>query len=438
MHDPSGLRFLIAARQAEIAELGDLLRTVDLVQAICVLVHQLQRERGLSNLLVASGGTRFATERETQLQHTDAAQAAADAQLQRLDPAGAAAPPVSPGSRLYARIAQAMQSQAAVAALREAVQRQSMDAPALTRAYVRIVAAWLQVVFEAADIAVDADVSRQLVSLFNLMQAKEQAGLERALGGAMFASGSAQSEQLSQLQDLIDAQERSLAVFAEFGAEPALQAAQAARVHPGIRDRQRLRRLLQPSSHGALNSALSMPWFDACTLCMDGLKEVEDTVLRHLRSLCVRKCAALEHELSALFRLSQAADQPGGLLTSEQALSLLESGAGGDAQSAPAMFGTEVGAATSALPAQLGRHVASLVQSQAQRLGTVTAELDAARAALQERKLVERAKGLLMQQAALTEDEAYQSLRRMAMNQSRRIADVAAGLLHRTNQVPDT
>lgn len=48
---------------------------------------------------------------------------------------------------------------------------------------------------------------------------------------------------------------------------------------------------------------------------------------------------------------------------------------------------------------------------------------------LEERKLVERAKGLLMKTQRLDEERAYRTLRRMAMDQNRRIGEVARSLL---------
>jgi hypothetical protein len=50
----SGLSFLIAARQCEIDELDQLARTSELVGLIGRLVHALQRERGMSNVFLAS------------------------------------------------------------------------------------------------------------------------------------------------------------------------------------------------------------------------------------------------------------------------------------------------------------------------------------------------------------------------------------------------
>ena len=56
-------------------------------------------------------------------------------------------------------------------------------------------------------------------------------------------------------------------------------------------------------------------------------------------------------------------------------------------------------------------------------------ELNAAQQKLTEPKFVERAKGLLMKARGLSEDEAYHTLRRMAMERNRRMGDVAKSVL---------
>lgn len=57
------------------------------------------------------------------------------------------------------------------------------------------------------------------------------------------------------------------------------------------------------------------------------------------------------------------------------------------------------------------------------------AELERSRAALAERKVIERAKGLIMRQRGLPEEEAYRMLRKAAMDQNRRVAEVAESLV---------
>jgi two-component system, response regulator / RNA-binding antiterminator len=48
---------------------------------------------------------------------------------------------------------------------------------------------------------------------------------------------------------------------------------------------------------------------------------------------------------------------------------------------------------------------------------------------LQDRKVIERAKGLLMKARGLSEDDAYHTLRRMAMDRNKRIGEMAASVL---------
>jgi response regulator NasT len=56
-------------------------------------------------------------------------------------------------------------------------------------------------------------------------------------------------------------------------------------------------------------------------------------------------------------------------------------------------------------------------------------ELQQAKSALEDRKVVEQAKTILMQQRGCSEDDAYVLLRRTAMNQNRKIADLARSLV---------
>jgi response regulator NasT len=57
------------------------------------------------------------------------------------------------------------------------------------------------------------------------------------------------------------------------------------------------------------------------------------------------------------------------------------------------------------------------------------AELAATRAALEERKVIDRAKAILMKARGIGEEEAYALLRKTAMDQGRRMADIAQQLV---------
>jgi response regulator NasT len=56
-------------------------------------------------------------------------------------------------------------------------------------------------------------------------------------------------------------------------------------------------------------------------------------------------------------------------------------------------------------------------------------ELDRTRSALEDRKVIDRAKGILMKLKGLTEDEAYVLLRSTAMREKKKIGEIAQSIL---------
>lgn len=62
-------------------------------------------------------------------------------------------------------------------------------------------------------------------------------------------------------------------------------------------------------------------------------------------------------------------------------------------------------------------------------VGRMRTELAQAKRALEERKVIDRAKGLLMKARGIDEEAAYALLRRTAMDQGRKVVDVAQALV---------
>ncbi len=59
----------------------------------------------------------------------------------------------------------------------------------------------------------------------------------------------------------------------------------------------------------------------------------------------------------------------------------------------------------------------------------LTRELEEARTALEDRKIIDQAKGILIKSRNMSEADAYALLRRTAMNQNRKIIDIAQSLV---------
>ena len=83
-----------------------------------------------------------------------------------------------------------------------------------------------------------------------------------------------------------------------------------------------------------------------------------------------------------------------------------------------------------ALLARAGRPLSAIVDGRPPvHRASRTVPVGWARKGAVMREMVERAKGLLMAHRNLTEDEAYRTLRGMAMSQNKRLVDIAEAVL---------
>ncbi len=413
---PSALKFLIAARRCEIHGLEQLALTCELVSGIGQLIHMLQRERGVSNVYSASRGARFIDQLDSRIADSDAVEAEVRAGFDRLDTESGLLPG---GARLFSRIAAVVHGLDALPALRDQVRALELSPEQILEAHTRLIGGLLAVVFEAADSAGDPDVSRALVALFNFMQGKELAGQERATVAAGFALGHFDAARQHRLVHLIDAQQRCFDIFAEF-ADPASAAAwRDSLPSADAADLERLRRMAVSVQAGS--TALpdgSEAWFELATRRIDAMKLLEDRLAVELLHLAERKTLEAQSAL-------------------EDHAALLAAFATGEAtHAAPvavffdtAMPTGEEESLDDALNPQLGRSILDLVRAQSRRLQDMGDELARARGALAERKIIERAKGVLMKHRDLSEDQAYRMLRQTAMDRGKRLVEVAEAVL---------
>ena len=406
--------FLLAAKHAEIRLLEQLALNCELVATVSALVHAVQRERGASNMFLASGGERFATELAVFRGEVGPCESALRTALARLDTDAAR----SAGSvRLFSRIAFVLHALDSLPALRARVDALELSPDEIAASLGRLVAGLLAVVFEAADAATDPEVSRALVALFNFMQGKELAGQERATGVAGFALGGFDDSRKQRLEHLTESQARCFEIFVEFS-DPDLLLRWQQLLDP--QDERAFERLRGVARSGAGDATTGEQWFSLCTARIDAMRRIEDALTQRLAALCARRVSDAEADLKS----------HRSMLDGLRGLDAQDGSSAAVLLGAPARLHTaEAGRDGADMPTSLGRSVLDLVLAQAQRIQQMGDELNAARTALEERKLIERGKGLLMAHRALTEEQAYRLMRQTAMDQGRRLVDVAQSVL---------
>ena len=414
--DLSVSSIVLVAKQQEIAELKRLESRAQLVGDIGHLIHYLQSERGASSLFLASGGKRFgdvrkelldaAIKREVQLRQSFEAQLAEGYQS---------------SAKLYSLMAWVLLGLDHLPALRAQVDARQITPDGAVAAFSRLIGGLSSLIFEVAETTIDPSISRLLVALFNFVQGKELAGQERAVGAAIFASGQSDKDHQKQFGELISAQERNFQVFCEFADETSVAMWHEIHAARYLVTLERMRRVLVSAQPDApLDPDQSDAWFACCSERLAAMWSLQCLQVDRLKSECARLIADAERNL----------------LDVEGLLRELKDSPPPDAGLANRFFDPSIpiDQALRFTPREgntpmMERSIIEVLQAQSERIAKMESELDHARRALQERKVIERAKGVLMARFEMTEEAAYKMLQKTSMDQNRRLADVAEAVL---------
>ncbi|WP_459615463.1 nitrate- and nitrite sensing domain-containing protein [Bordetella sp. 2513F-2] len=416
---PPTLRFLLAARRAELHALESLAGTCELVTRIGSLVHALQKERGYSNMYLCRPGPGMVQTLAGLRDEAAGVEKSVRAFLGGIEPESAG---MAGRARLLNCIAQALYRLDELPDLRWRV-REARLAPAEARIrFTRLISILLAVVFEAADSALDADVTRTLVALLNFMQGKELSGQERAHGVGGYVAGFFSDPQKARMLALVDSQRRSFETFSQFAPEAALQAWE--RLQAACGPVQRMRDMAQATAESQpLDPGLAELWFQLYTERIDAMRDIERMLAEGLEQQCRRRIAETQEELDnhrlLLSRLAeQASGESGAMLFSVQGRILdmpPRDGVGSD----------------------MARSLLDVLREQTLRIQHSDEALAQARSALEERRRVERAKWLLVSRLRLSEQAAHDRMQRAAMDGGLALGDVARQVLAQFGEAAD-
>lgn len=408
--------FFIASKHCEIGALESLLKMSKLVSAVSDVIHAVQRERGASNLYVGSHGAEFKSELNQVRLETDGLVVQLVEIFKSLNLETGAE---FDRTRLLNRLAHAAHDLASLSQVRGKVDSLELNPNDLVEAYSELVRILLSIIFESADAAVNPKISKCLAALFNLMEGKEFAGQERAAGTAAFAGGVICPTTRDRILRLIEEQEHSFQMFEEFGEEDIVIHFKQKLLSTNLIQMEKLRRIACSAGEDhVINKDFGRTWFTCTSERIDHIKETEVLLVAHLKQLCESKLKDAHQNLKDKKQLldrefSQNAANEGRFVI----FCGKEDWAEGEG------ITPEIGGL------RLGRSLLEIVKEQANRLHKLNTELSAVKAALEERKLIDKAKGLLMKHRNMNEPEAHKLLRDIAMKRSCRMTEIAKRII---------
>ncbi len=262
--------FLFDRERTVARETGRIARIVALGPDMGALVHELQKERGMSAGFIGSDGARFGEELPRQRAATDAAFAALRNALARTGD-------MDGNSGFLRDLAEDLARLEALPELRRKVDVLATDLAGMVGIYTGFIRHLLDTTRAMIGIATDPAMIRAITGHVHLLEAKELAGQARALGTVGFGRGRFDAKLYNGFLRRLLLQERHLeeARFwadAEMGAllERLVRSAPFAEVS-------RLRGIVTASlGAGDLGAVTGEEWFAAMTRKIDAMKEVED------------------------------------------------------------------------------------------------------------------------------------------------------------------
>jgi hypothetical protein len=413
-------RFLRSAQLCRARDLKLLSVLSDLVKGISELIHALQKERGASSIYLGSNGAHFADRLVARVAESRSLEVRVRDHLEHMDEK---LDPMSCSARFYTRVAFAFRALDSLPGTREQVSSLALAPQDAVKALTEVIALLLAVGFEAADTAADPETSRALIALVNFAQGKEYAGQERATAGAALSRGHFNAVDRRHLRHLEAAQERAFKIFAEFADPRHVTMFLELSSSPETAEFKQLRAgAYEQSPSGEPPAVSADAWYEVTTRRIDAMRGIEECVAADLGRLCAVKLAAAK----AGAKRVDAVDRDVPNLTAAFAMLVADpepaegsEGAAGGGE----LYGMEDG-----LPKPM-RSILDVVEAQSRRIDDINSQLESARVALTERKIIERAKGILMRSRRLSEKDAYTLLRQTAMSQNKRIFEVAEAII---------
>lgn len=237
---------------------------------ISAVVHEMQRERGQSAGFIASKGVSFADQLPDQRKVTDENRSALMDAVAAFDFSDYDASLRKAVDASLARVAELDSKRSAIDGLQ-------MTVPEMAGYYTGTIGSLLSIVDETLRLTQSDTVSRQISAYINILQGKERAGLERAMGAAGFGAGAFRPAVFNRFVGLIAAQETFFSSFRKYASPEASDFYGKTMTGPVVDEVARMRDVALGSiESGSLGGISASDWFAAITAKIDLMKKVED------------------------------------------------------------------------------------------------------------------------------------------------------------------
>jgi len=242
---------------------------VDVSVKIGALVHEMQKERGMSASFIGSNGVKFAAELPAQRAKTDKALETLQATLKSFD-AG------SYGDGLKTLLGTAVNNLGELTAKRDIISALGMEGTQSSAYYSKTISSLLDIPAQVSSLSSHSEISRLASSYSSLLKAKERAGMERALLTTVFAADQFTPDTQSRFLKNFSAQDVYTDMFLAYALDSQKQFYTAKVSGSAVDEVARMKKIAMDKGTEPGLGIDPVYWFKTVTEKIDLIKEVEN------------------------------------------------------------------------------------------------------------------------------------------------------------------
>ena len=275
-------------KYGEAREMGKLRVLTGLAVRISALVHELQKERGLTAGYMNSGGVRFSAEAAAQRTETDREAEGLRESIGGVDIVGF-------GTKFTAAMDGALSALEMIQKRRGSADSLKVPEEEIFDYYSNMIGSFLDTIFAISALSTNSEESIMTFGYVNLLQAKERTAMERGFMNGVFTAGRFATGEFNRFSSLVAEEGAYINVFLSVAPEGQRSFYRARMRGRFVEESEKMKKAAFERANESLGVDPAY-WWEMMTGKIELLKEVEDRISRDIDEMAVKFRSAAQSE----------------------------------------------------------------------------------------------------------------------------------------------
>jgi len=267
---------LLGGKYSQVNDLQNAEKASELLSSISLLLHETQKERGMSAGYLGSNGKNFKNKLPAQKELTDNRIQELQTLLNEIDVA-------SIDDKISSTLNTALEDASKISSMRSKIMSMSIKTPVAISYYTNMNSKFLNTIVKISTFSSEPEVTKQIVAYLNFLLTKERTGIERAIGTNITATDYFINGSRTKFSNLISAQDSYIQNFKDYSSKETLEFYEKSLDNKAVKEVEKMRKVILSADTVGGFGVDSKHWFDNITEKLGLLRKTEQYIIDSLR-----------------------------------------------------------------------------------------------------------------------------------------------------------